>query len=59
MIKIITFRKVLNDFQTQFKNDMEHIKNYDKIFALAYKSRNICFLYKTEYKNDEKHHGIL
>ena len=50
MIKNITFTKVLNDFQTWFQNGMKYINNNDKIFAPAYKSRNIFLLYKIEHK---------
>ena len=43
MIKNITFRKVLNDFQTQFQNDMNYINNNDKI-VINHE------IYKIEYK---------
>ena len=51
MIKIISFKKGPNDFQTQLQNDIKYINNSDKIFLPSDKSRNGFVIDKTEYKN--------
>ena len=50
MVKNIAFKKVNNTFQTQLLNDVKKIKDSDKIFVLADKSRNIYLLSKDEYQ---------
>ena len=40
MIKNVVFKKVNNTFQTELSNDVKKIKDSDKIFVPADKSRN-------------------
>ena len=40
MIKNVVFKKVNNTFQTELSNDVKKIKDSNKIFAPANKSRN-------------------
>ena len=47
MIKNIQFKSIKNDFQNKLKEDINEIKNSNKIFVPADKSRNI-------YKNGKR-----
>ena len=49
MIKNLEFRKVNNVCQEQLKSDIEQIKNNNKIFVSADKSRNPYMLQQEEY----------
>ena len=49
MIKIISFKRGNNPFQTQLKNDIDNIKSSSKIFFPANKSSNIYTLEKDGY----------
>ena len=51
MIKNIEFRKIYNSFQERLSNDIKQIKNNDKLFVSADKSRHVCKLGQSEYKN--------
>ena len=50
MIKNVVFKKVNNSFQTQLLNYVKKIKETDKMFVPADKSRNIYLLSKDEYQ---------
>ena len=50
MIKNIEFRKINNSFQEKLSNDIKQIKNSDKVFISADKSRNVYKLGQSEYK---------
>ena len=50
MIKNVEFRQISNNFQGKLKNDIEHIKESNKIFVFADKSRNIYEVEQEEYK---------
>ena len=50
MIKNIEFRKINNSFQEKLSNDIKQIKNSDKVFISADKSRNVHKLGQSEYK---------
>ena len=50
MIKNVVFKKVNNSFQTQLLNYVKKIKESDKRFVRADKSRNIYLLSKDEYQ---------
>ena len=50
MIKNVVFKKVNNSCQTQLSNDVKKIKESDKIFVPADKSRNIYLLSKNDYQ---------
>ena len=50
MIKNVVFKKVNNSCQTQLSNDVKKIKESDKIFVPADKSRNIYLLSKDDYQ---------
>ena len=50
MIKNVVFKKVNNSFQTQLLNAVKQIKESDKIFLPADRSRNIYLLSKAEYQ---------
>ena len=49
MIKNIQFKSIKNDFQNKLKEDINEIKNSNKIFVAADKSRNICQMEKEQY----------
>ena len=49
MIKSLEFRKVNNGFQEELKSDIGQIKNDNKIFVSADKSRNTYMLQQKEY----------
>ena len=49
MIKNIQFKNIKNDFQNKLKEDINEIKNSNKIFVSADKSRNIYKMEKEEY----------
>ena len=50
MIKNVVFKKVNNSFQTKLLKDVKKIKESDKIFVPADKSRNIYLLSKDDYQ---------
>ena len=50
MIKNIEFRKINNSFQEKLSNDIKQIKNSDKVFISADKSRHVYKLGQSEYK---------
>ena len=49
MIKNIQFKSIKNDFQNKLKEDINEIKNSNKIFVPADKSRNIYKMEKEQY----------
>ena len=50
MINSVEVREICYSFQGKLKNDIEHIKKSNKIFAWADKSRNIYKVEQEEYK---------
>ena len=48
--KNVVFKKVNNSFQTKLLKDVKKIKESDKIFVPADKSRNIYLLSKDDYQ---------
>ena len=46
----IEFRKINNSFQERLSNDIKQIKNSDKVFISADKSRHVYKLGQSEYK---------
>ena len=49
MIKNIQFKSIKNDFQSKLREDINEIKNSNKIFVPADKSRNIYKMEKEQY----------
>ena len=50
LIQRINFRKHENEFQTKLKNDVQKIKNSDKIIVAADKSTNLYKMSSNEYR---------
>ena len=50
MINSVEVREIRNSFQGKLKYDIQHIKQSNKIFVLADKSRNIYEVEQEEYK---------
>ena len=50
MIRNIEFRKINNSFEERLSNDIKQIKNSDKVFVSADKSRHIYKLGQSKYK---------
>ena len=50
MINSVEVREIRNSFQGKLKYDIQHIKQSNKIFFLADKSRNIYEVEQEEYK---------
>ena len=50
MIKNIEFKKVKNDFQTKMMNDLKSIREKDKIYVKADKTRNLYEVEPAEYE---------